>query len=370
MSLWEESARMPAEPAPAGFEEALSASDGKEEGVRPPRVSEKVEQRLREEPYTFQFFQAVRLLAQLYPQRETVGKFVPPMKEVVRFKAHQSTSFPPSDIWSLESPEGRPSEMEVSFMGLTGPNGVLPLWYTILILERMKAQDHSLRAFLDIFNHRFISLFYRAWEKYRFTLSYERGERASFTQFLLDLIGLGTKGLADRQNVEDDSLIFYSGLLCQKPRSAQALSQIVSDYFEVPVEIEQFLGSWYRLEEDNQCYLEWAGADLSEKVGEGAVVGDEMWDPHARVRVKIGPMPLEKYLQFLPNGSAHKPLGAILRFFSNDEFDFEVQLILKRDDVPLCELGAEGDGAPQLGWVTWMRSIPMQRDPQETILQY
>jgi type VI secretion system protein ImpH len=369
MSTSEERSQVTPAEVPAAYEEVVSATEGREENVLRPRVAPAVEERLRKEPFTFQFFQALRLLEQLFPQREPVGRFVPPSKEVARFTAHQSISFPASDIHSLEFRDDKPPCMDVNFMGLTGPNGVLPLWYTVLMLDRMRAGDQSMRDFFDIFNHRGISLFFRAWEKYRFTISYERGERGSFTQFLLDIVGLGTKGLADRQSVEDDSLIFYSGLLAQKPRSAQALAQIVSDYFSVPVEVEQFLGAWHRLEEDNQCLLDFVEPDISEKVGEGAVVGDEVWDPHARVRLKIGPLPLEKYLDFLPNGTAYKPLRAILRFFSNEEFDFEVQLILKREEVPLCELGAEGDGAPQLGWVTWMRSVPIQRDPQDTILQ-
>lgn len=333
-------------------------------------VSAKLEERLHEEPFRFQFFQAVRLLEQLLSKREPVGRFVAPAKEAVRFKVHQSLAFPASDIQGLEFPENGPPQMTVNFMGLTGPNGVLPIAYTVMMLERMRAGDTSLQAFFDLFNHRSISLLFRAWEKYRFTIAYERGDRGGFTQYLLDLIGIGTPGLQDRQAVQDDSLLFYGGLLSQRPRSAQALKQIVSDYFEVPVEIEQFLGSWYRLDEETQCCLDVSQPDVSERVGEGAVVGDEVWDPHARVRVKLGPLSLEKYLDFLPNGSAYEPLRAITRFFSNDEFDFEIQLILKKDNVPFCKLGEEGDEAPQLGWVTWMKFGLMDRNPQDTILQF
>src|SRR5271167_2707215 len=79
------------------------------------------------------------------------------------------------------------------------------------------------------------------------------------------------------------------------------------------------------------------------------------------------PLNLENYLDFLPNGSAYEPLRSLLRFWTNEEIDFEVQLILKREEVPPCQLGGEGDGAPQLGWVTWMKSKPMERHPEETI---
>ncbi len=327
-----------------------------------------IETKLREEPFCFEFFQAVRLLERLAPQRERVGSFVNPADEALRCGAHASISFPASEIQAIDWPEGKPPQMTVNFMGMTGPQGVLPLPYSTLIIERLRAGDTTLRDFLDLFNHRMISLFYQAWEKYRFTIAYERGERDRFSHHLLDLIGLGTRGLQDRQAVLDDSLLYYSGLLGQRPRSATALRQVLSDYFDVPVEVEQFAGTWYRIDPDTQCCLE-EGNRYSEQLGMGAVVGDEVWAQESSVRIKLGPMTLSRYLDFLPNGTAYEPLRALTRFFSNDEFDFEAQLILKREEVPRCELGSEDETTPQLGWVTWMKSVPMGRDPGETILQ-
>src|SRR5207302_6900125 len=136
----------------------------------------------------------------------------------------------------------------INFMGLTGPSGVLPLYYTEMLLERLRQKDPVLRDFLDIFNHRMISLFYQAWEKYRFTIAYERGELDRFSHHLLDLIGLGTGGLQNRQDVTDDSLIYYSGLLGLNTRSAAALEQILIDYFDAPVHIEQFVGAWHPMD--------------------------------------------------------------------------------------------------------------------------
>jgi type VI secretion system protein ImpH len=258
--------------------------------------------------------------------------------------------------------------MSVNFMGLTGPEGVLPLIYTVFLAERARAGDSSAGDFFDIFNHRIISLFFQAWEKYRFWIAYERGDRDQFSHHLLDLMGLGTPGLQDRQAVPDGSLLFYSGLLAQRPRSAAALEQLLNDYFEVPVEVEQFAGGWYRLDTNTQCCLE-GRSDYSEQLGVGAVVGDEVWDQTARVRIKIGPLSLAQYKEFLPSGSAFEPLRVLTRFFSNDEFDFEVQLILNRHEVPPCELGAEGETAPTLGWTTWGKTKEMTRDVADTILQ-
>jgi type VI secretion system protein ImpH len=331
-----------------------------------------IELALREEPWTFQFFQAVRLLERLQPDRSPVGRFVHPSKEIVRFGAHTATAFPASQIQALTWSNGAAPVMVVNFMGLTGPMGLLPLYYSELLLDRIRSKDRTLLSFLNLFNHRMISLFYQAWEKYRFTVAYERAERDRFSHHLLDTIGLGTQGLQTRQAVADDSLLFYSGLLSLHTRSASALKQIVADYFDVPVEVEQFVGAWYALSRDNQCCFEDADS-FSEQLGVGAVVGDEIWNQQSGVRLCIGPLPLRSYADFLPGGSAYQPLRAITRFFAGDEVDFEVQLILKRDEVPGCELDETPRSpehiAPQLGWSTWVKSAPMRRDPGDTILR-
>jgi type VI secretion system protein ImpH len=326
-----------------------------------------LETRLREKPFLFEFFQAVRLLERLLPNKSRVGKFAPPSAEVARFQANSTLSFPASENQELTWPEQGPVKVKVNFMGLTGPQGVLPLNYTAFLAERARAGDSAAADFFDAFNHRIISLFFEAWEKYRFWIAYERGELDQFSHHLLDLIGLGTGGLQRRLPVPDASLLYYCGLLAQHPRSAVALDQILCDYFDVPVEVEQFAGGWYRLPASDQCSFE--GRDnYSEQLGVGAVVGDEVWDQTARVRLKIGPLTLAQYDEFLPTGSAFEPLRALTRFFSNDEFDFEVQLILDRHEVPRCELGLGSEAGPRLGWTTWSRTKDMTRDPADTIL--
>jgi type VI secretion system protein ImpH len=327
------------------------------------------ETELREEPFLFEFFQAVRLLERLMPDRSPVGGFNPPSVEIVRFVANSTLAFPPSEVHSLEWPKKDGGGlMKVNFMGLTGPEGVLPLYYTSLLGERTRAGDRSAVDFFDIFNHRIISLFYLAWEKYRFSVAYEREGLDPFSHHLMDLIGLGTPGLQNRLALLDDSLLYYSGLLAQRPRSAEALRNLLSDYFEVPVEVEQFAGGWYPLDQNTQTALQ-GGLGESEQLGLGAVVGDEVWDQTARVRIALGPLSLEQYQEFLPQGSAYQSLRALTNFFSNGEIDFEIKLILDRRDVPACELGAGGDSAPQLGWHTYVKTKPMKEDASETILQ-
>jgi type VI secretion system protein ImpH len=331
-------------------------------------IADEVAVRLSQEPFCFEFFQAVRLLERLRPDRMPVGEFARPAEEVVHFRANPSLAFPASEIQSLQEGKNGQQAMSVNFMGLTGPIGTLPLYYTELIVARVLARDHTLRDFFDIFHHRLISLFYRAWQKYRFQFRPELAEWDALSHYLLDTIGLGTEGLQERQAMTDESLLSYCGLLAQQPRSATALRLLLGDYFQAPVEVEQFVGAWYRLDEDAQCCLEQGPPD-SRQLGVGAVVGDEIWEPQARVRIVIGPLPLSRYLDFLPTGTAFEPLRSITRLFSGDEIDFELQLILDRQETPHCELGVEGAAAPQLGFVSWAKSKPIDRDPADTILQ-
>jgi type VI secretion system protein ImpH len=337
-------------------------------GPEDPRLSDHpIAQILRDDPCSFEFFQAVTLLQRLCEDRQPVGRFSNPEDEAVHFCANNQLGFPASQIQEIEWSDTASPRMTVNFMGLTGPLGVLPYCYTELVLERLRAKDKSLREFLDIFNHRAISFFYRAWEKYRFPVTYCLGDEDRFTQRLLDLIGTGTPGLQERQAIPDEALLHYVGLLGLQSRSAAALEQILADYFDVPVAVEQFVGAWYRLDLATQCRVE-DGDSEAEQLGMGVVVGDEVWNQQSRVRIKLGPMSLARYHEFLPEGSAYEPLRAFTRFFSNDEFDFEVELILKREEVPACEVGSQGEAAPQLGWISWLKSAPFQREACDTIL--
>ena len=323
---------------------------------------------LQKEAFSFDFFQAVRLLMRLLPEFQPVGRFFDPATEIVRFRAAPQMGFPPAPIDRLEWPENGQPRMDVHFMGLTGPQGVLPLYYTALLRERLRARDTALRAFFDIFNHRAISLFFRAWEKHHFTVGYERGETDPLTPHLMDLIGLGTPGLAGRQAVSDEALLFRCGLLATSTRSAAGLRGLLIDYFDVPVEIEQFIGRGRPIDEDAQCGLRETEAD-SERLGFGTIVGDEIWDQQSGICIRLGPLTLKQYLEFLPDGPAHAPLAALVRFYAGNEWDFEVRLVLKKEEAPPCELGAESPAAPRLGWLTWARTAPLARDPDESVLQ-
>ena len=148
---------------------------------------------------------------------------------------------------------GAPYPMSVNFMGLTGPQGVLPLYYSALVRDRLRARDHGLKRFLDIFNHRLISLFHRAWGKSRIHVDDEAGHPGRFTQHLLDLLGLGGPALRNRLGLRDEALVYYAGLLGPTQRGAAGLEQLIEDFFRVPVTVEQFVGGWHPVPASEQC---------------------------------------------------------------------------------------------------------------------
>jgi len=167
--------------------------------------------------------------------------------------------------------------------------------------------------------------------------------------------------------IPDQLLLYYAGALGPQPRSALALQQMLEDILDVPVEVEQFVGGWYRLAPSTQCHV---GDETgpAEQLGLGAVAGDEMWDQQARVRLRLGPLTREQYERFLPNGRSYELLRTLARFFSHDQFDFDIQLVLAREDVPGCVLGADVEEPPPLGWRTWLRTKPFTHDADDTIL--
>jgi type VI secretion system protein ImpH len=327
---------------------------------------EPVRAMLEKEPYCVQFFQAVRLLERLYPERKPVGLFVAPGMEVVQFSSVPTLAFPASEIQDLQPGKDGQLKMSVNFMGLSAAVGVLPHVYTEFLLDRARNKDRSPAEFFDIFNHRMISLFYRGWQKYRFYIAYERtgANDDAISARLLDLVGLGTESLTRRMDIADDACLYYVGLLSQRRPTAQGLKQLLEDYFEVKVGVEQFTGTWRRLPPGNLTFLRDTGS-FCERLGMGTIVGDEAWDQHGAITIRLGPLSFERYREFLPGGRANKELRAWLRMYTNREFDFVIQLVLERAEVPPMNLGDTGDAASRLGLVSWVKNRALDRDPDE-----
>ncbi len=350
--------------------------------------------RLMAEGFSFDFFQAVRLLEKLAPERQALGYDAPPATEVVRFRVHNSLVFPPSAISQIEPPTARiPMPiMTVNFMGLTGPSGVLPRHYTEKLIQANEAKGperYVARDWFDLFNHRFISLFYRAWTKYRFWLAYERGEYAEiepdiFTESLYCLIGMGGPSFRNRLHivaradadqkkrerilaqVDDLALTFYAGLFAHRPRCAISLERLLEDFFGISVSVLEFQGQWLRLEAENQSQVGVENATL----GANVVVGARVWDIRGKIRIRLGPLTYQQFASFLPDQSPTSErkvffkLMHLVRLYVGPEFKIDVQLILKASEIPPCRSGRQG---ARLGWDSWVTSRPRSRDSDDAV---
>jgi type VI secretion system protein ImpH len=336
--------------------------------------------RLKAEPYRFRFFQAIRLLK--LTEKHGGRKAAIPRK--LRFRTPLSLIFLPSEILrfeqrmsrdekaaSLQKPlaeEDLPHEMEVGFMGLTGPSGVLPAHYTELLMDRKLVQrDGSAHAFLDLFNHRAISLFYEAWQKYRFHVSYEMGARDGFTQHLLDLLGTGRPDLQGRGKPPKEKaltpqiLAYFAGALGRRPLPSSSLASLVSHYFGVKVALEQFVGQWIEAPLSEQSGL----GGTCNALGVSTVLGQRMWDQQTKIRLRIGPLDQAKFSEFQPGRSAAEALRQLVELCVGQTLSCDVTLVLNKDEAPPSVMNSHARIPMRLGINTWARTTPPDKDLDE-----
>ena len=331
------------------------------------------------EPFRFDFFQAIRLLglaASVPSESHTPSNRTHllhlPAEELIRLRAHVGHAFPASAVGSFaassESEGALVHEMTVTFMGLAGTGAVLPPHYTQLLIDRLREKDFALRDFLDLFNHRLIGQFYRAWEKCHFFVGYESFRRGRtrdadlLTRMLSSLVGLGTSGLRDQQTIPDEVLLYYAGHFAHRPRSAVALEEIVADLFELPTEIKQFRGQWMRLNPADRTRLRSGGHN---QLGVSALAGGRVWGIENKIRVRLGAMKYEQFLRFLPGHAGNTSLCQIVRFFVGPALDFDLQLVLRKDETPRCRLTRSGGS--RLGWNTWLLRGAASHDVDDAV---
>ncbi|MCP4041635.1 MAG: type VI secretion system baseplate subunit TssG [Gammaproteobacteria bacterium] len=317
---------------------------------------------LQEKPYRFGFFQALRRLECAYPDKPRFGESQRPNADPIRLGQEPSVTFAPSTLASLTP--GEKPRLEVLFFGLFGPNGPLPLHLTEYARDRMRnSDDKTFAHFADMFHHRLLSLFYRAWANTQPAVNFDRPEQDRFAIYLGSLFGLGLPALRHRDAMPDQNKLHFAGRLVCQNRNAESLLAILGDFFKMPVSLQEFVGQWIPLPEDCRCRL---GASAnSSTLGENATIGANVWDRRHKFRIIFGPVDLPDYRRLLPGGESLKRLVALLRNYIGDELNWDMNLILESDKVPPLQLGAQA----QLGWTTWLTpSRPFEKDAADLTL--
>lgn len=298
-------------------------------------------------PYRYDFYQALRRLECLYDSKPRWGQALRPIDEPIRLGQDPDLSFAPASLASFERRDGRTPRLQVRLFGLFGPNGPLPIHLTEYARERLQhSGDATFSRFLDIFHHRFLALFYRAWAQAQPHVNRDRPKDDRFTVYIGSFVGMAPAALRDRDTIPDLAKFFHVGSLIRQVRNPEGLKHILEHFFRVPAKIEEFVGHRMFLHASDRSFLGGEGAPL----GSGAVLGSSVWDRQHKFRIHLGPLTLAQYESFLPGGATLGKLVDWVRMYFGFELDWDVRLQLNQEEVPKLTLGKR----QRLGFTTWL----------------
>jgi type VI secretion system protein ImpH len=256
---------------------------------------------------------------------------------------------------------GRAPELVTNAIGLAGAAGVLPRLYNDVLTATSRNRSRALHDFLDMLSHRIVAMFAGAGIKYRLNRSAETAAAAGrpnedrVAEALLAFTGFATPHLVPRLAVGVEPLLHYSGFFAGRPRSAERLAALVSDWLGRKVEIVQFAGAWLPLPPDQRSSLaQGRRPGMWNRLGIDAAIGVRAWDPQARIILRIGPLDYPSFAALLPDHSGLQRLVSLVRAFLGYETGFAVNPVLAGPEIPTLQLASSADPAPRLGWNTWI----------------
>ncbi|VAW80777.1 Uncharacterized protein ImpH/VasB [hydrothermal vent metagenome] len=317
---------------------------------------------LSDDPYRFGFFEALRQLECLYSNKPRLGESLRACDDSVRLGQEASLKFASSTLASFNNTNNGKPGLQVNFFGVFGPNGPLPLHLTEYARHRLRhAKDPVFIEFMDLFHHRLLSLFYRAWANKEPTVQYDRPQQDRFTMYMGALLGIGMPTALGRDSMPDHTKLHFAAHLGCHTRHTEGLCAILSVFFRLTVRIEEFVGEWLDIPEDDYCYLKNTG---SAQLGKTAVIGVRSWQRQHKYRICMGPIDLQDYQRLLPQDSGLKRLADIVKNYTGHEFKWDLNLVLKKENVPTARLGEY----TQLGWTAWMKHGEATADRADLIM--
>ncbi len=323
-----------------------------------------LERALEQHAYRFDFYQALRLLECAHPDKPRIGHSRRPKEDPVRLSQPPTMEFAPSTISAFRAGKGRPGRLEVAFAGLFGPNGALPLHLTEYARDRERNYDDPTFArFVDLFHHRMLSFFYRVWADAQPTVGLDRTDTDRFALYFGALFGIGQRSMMDREELPDSAKLFHSGTLACQTRHAAGLRAMIEQYFEIPVQIDEFVGQWTTVPEESR----WRLGESPETgcLGLATLVGSQTWTAQRKFRIVVGPVGLEQYKRFMPGSGTLRRLSEMVRSYTNDELDWDLKPILEAGAVPPLRLG----GVEQLGLTSWLIGAGSTQDHADLIVE-
>ena len=317
-------------------------------------------ERLAAKPHRFTFDAAVRVLMHARRRADPA--------EAARFRTTTGQAYAGSEVASVDAREpGEAPVLTVSLFGLTGPAGVLPRHYTEAVVAGLRSRSRSLHDFLAVLSQRMTAFFAAAGMKYRphraADVAVLRGNpgpgengpgensAGEIGATLLALTGYGTPGLTSRLVAGIEPMQHYAGLFASRPRSADRLAALASDWLARPVEVEQFAGAWLQLPPAERTTLA-QGLQLGQhsRLSLDATVGVRAWDQQARIVLRVGPLDAASFNAMLPDQPTLRRMVGLVRAFLGFEVGFAINPVLARDALRPLALG----GGARLGWDSWV----------------
>ena len=292
------------------------------------------------------FFDLMREFDRAQPEMPRIGHSGSRLQEIVLLGQEPHIDFSDSNVSSIEqTPDGKPLVLS-RFLGLLGPQGALPLHTTYETKHWLNMRDPAFARFVDLFNNRFLQLFYRAWADARPAVQADRPHDNQFVTYIGSAIGIGTPPTQNRDSVHDFTKLAVAGLLGPAVKSASRLENVLEWMFKVRVAVEQFSGVWLPLERAEQASLSAGSCGL----GVDSIVGKSAFSLCDKFRVLLNVNSLAEFETFLPDGQNFRPLADAIEFYVGPGMIYDVALGLVEKETKPVQLGTFG----RLGWTSWM----------------
>jgi type VI secretion system protein ImpH len=301
---------------------------------------------LEREPWRFDYFTVLRHLERMFKDRPRIGDSAARRDEFIHLGQDPFLDFPASNLARVVQGDNKPLQVFVKYLGMLGPQGALPLATTEEAYHYVLENDDSFPRFLDIFNHRFLQLFFRAWADSRPIVQHDRPDVDRFVAYIGSTIGLGSGPYHNLDSVPDPAKLAFAGLLGAQAKCASRLAGAVRGLFKVKAEVEEFVGTWLAIEPADCTRVGQAHAAL----GKDMLVGRAIFSVQDKIRLRIYTTSLKQYMRFLPTGDLCEPLADLVFFYIGEQLEWELAPAIPTGSVEPLRLGRFG----QLGWTTWM----------------
>jgi type VI secretion system protein ImpH len=301
---------------------------------------------LESEPWRFDYFTVLRHLERTFADQPRIGDSATRREEFVQLGQDPFMDFPASNLARVVQSDNQPLKVFVKYLGLLGPQGALPLATTEEAYHYVLAQDDAFPRFLDVFNHRFIQLFFRAWADARPIVQHDRPEADRFVAYIGSAIGVGSKPYQNLDSVPDAAKLGFAGILSAQTKGASRLVGAICGLFNVRAEVDEFVGSRLMIEASERTML----GGRHNRLGEDALLGGTVFSVQDKIRIRIFTKDLAQYIRFLPTGDLCEPLADLVFFYNGEQLDWDAELAIPSGAVEPTRIGKFG----QLGWTSWM----------------